>query len=75
MISNRYGSGVTLRKTSRHDGSNQRFYAFVEVLGQARFTRISKAEYQSLNNRALVKCAFTTNIKKGVVQYTHSVSF
>ena len=72
---NNYGSGVTLRKTSRHDGSNQRFFAYIEVLGKARFTRISKSEYHRLNNRARVKCAFTTNIKKDTVQYTHSISF
>lgn len=72
---NKFGSGVTLRKTSRHDGTKQRFYAFIDVLGQARFTRISKGEYQSLNNRARVKCAFTTNILKNTVQYTHSIGF
>ena len=72
---NNYGSGVTLRKTSLHDGSKQRFYAYIEVLGKARFTRISRAEYHSLNNRARVKCAFTTNVKKGIVQYTHTIGF
>ena len=71
----KYGSGVTLRKTSKHDGSKQRFYAHMEVLGKARFTRISKSEYHNLNDRARVKCAFTTNIKKNIVQYTHSISF
>ena len=72
---NNYGSGVTLRKTCKHDGSKQRFYAHIEVLGKARFTRISKSEYQNLNNRARVKCAFTTNIKNNIIQYTHSISF
>lgn len=70
-----YQSGVTLRKTSKHDGSNQRFYAYLELYGKARFQRISKAEYHSLNNRAKYKCAFTTNVLKDTVQYTHSIGF
>ena len=66
--------GCSLRKTSKHDGRSQRFYASIEKLGITTFVRISKDTYVFLNEMAKVKCAFTTNIKKETVQYTHSIS-
>lgn len=66
--------GVTLRKTSRHDGSNQRFYAYLETAEKTAFKRISKADFEMINSLARVKCAFTTKVLKSTVQYTHSVS-
>lgn len=66
--------GVTLRKTSRHDGSNQRFFAYIETAEKTAFKRISKAEFEMINSLARVRCAYTTKVLKGTVQYTHSVS-
>lgn len=69
-------SGCTLRKTTNKDHTKKRFYASIEILGNVRFVRISKADYDRLNDvLAKSRCAFTTNIiNDNKIQYSHCVA-